>query len=336
MGYRRKHEPFKPLPPEDRPPWVFGYIRVSHIDSAKSNLSPETQETLLRERWAREVRQSQVLGNDVGQLPQWAPVGWQLVFHENGKRDGQETTDGLFIDRAVSALKVPFDLRPAGLKLSAHLRRGDVLIVAKLDRAFRSSKDAANKLQAWLEQGIRVMFLDPDVDLGTPTGKLVVHVLAAVAEFDSNVKSERGKETVSELKRQGRRYNCGIPIGYKLHPKHSKILIPDNDERRDVLLIVQFHQRGPDGRRLSFDKISDILEERDAARENRPMRPNHKKQARWDKNAPKRRWHSTRCNRAYVLWQAGKIPPPEDEPLPEWYVRLMAQKNASQRNAKSA
>src|SRR5690348_11020212 len=105
-------------------PVVRAYIRVSHERSAKSNLSPETQEALIRSRWQREVERSSIMGKDFAGFPQWATDGYR-----GAKKLGEETGDGLYIDLAVSAFKIPFDTRPAGSKLIQRLKPGDVLLI---------------------------------------------------------------------------------------------------------------------------------------------------------------------------------------------------------------
>jgi DNA invertase Pin-like site-specific DNA recombinase len=283
---------------------VRAYIRVSHIDSAESNLSPETQATLVRQRWDREVQQWGLLGR-TGDPPRWANDGWSGT-----KKAGQETTDGLYIDRAVSAFKVPLELRPAGRLLLAAMRPGDTLIVAYPDRVFRSGRDWADKAAAWHRQGIRLIFCSPDIDYASPSGKLILDIMMAVAEFQSRLMSERNREIIRELKRQGRVYGKTPGLGYKRHHKLSKKLVANNEERRDVYLIAALHQQG-----FTLQAISDMLESRDAKREGRePVG-----EIKWNKKTEVRRWTRDAVWRAWTKWKQGLVPPPEDEPLPDWY-----------------
>lgn len=319
MG-RRPKNPLTPPPTldPDRPPCVRRYIRVSHVDSVATMLSPDAQERLTKDRWDRELRTAEIMGQDPATLPTWATDGFEsskTVHVKKGEAKGIERTDGAYVDLAISARKTPFDLRPAGGKLVQRLRPGDVLIIAKLDRAFRSLKDAVTRLEVWANMGVRVIFCDPDADTGKASGRLLINIMAAVAEFDSDLKSERNKEIAQSQRLKG--LPCGrlAPIGWK---KEGKRLVTDNETRRDAFLIVSLKKNGG----LGYLRISDYLEKRDAERENRPMRPNSAKEAIWDTSKPQRRWNPYQVRNAYMAVINGKCPPPDDEPLPEWYKQL--------------
>ena len=81
--------------------------------------------------------------------------------------------------------------------LVAHVQKGglDLVLVTRLDRAFRSAKDTYDNL-AFLEQhNVGFVAATQPIDTSTSTGKLLLGVLAAVAEFEKAliVETRKGK-----------------------------------------------------------------------------------------------------------------------------------------------
>jgi DNA invertase Pin-like site-specific DNA recombinase len=78
------------------------------------------------------------------------------------------------------------------MMIAARQRQFDILIVWKLDRIFRSLKDCLNGLQEISGLGIDFISLrDNGIDLTTPSGKLLLHLLAAFAEFEASLIKSR-------------------------------------------------------------------------------------------------------------------------------------------------
>lgn len=93
--------------------------------------------------------------------------------------------------------------RPVFTALVDSLQDGDTLVVAKLDRFARSVEDAVAVAGRLMQRGVRLVVLDLDMDFGTPIGKLVFSVLAAVAEFERNMISQRTKDGLAAAKSSG-------------------------------------------------------------------------------------------------------------------------------------
>jgi DNA invertase Pin-like site-specific DNA recombinase len=87
----------------------------------------------------------------------------------------------------------------------AHRHQFDLVMVWKLDRIARSALDALR----WLEQldgyGVGLKILTQDIDTTTSAGRLVFTVLAAVAEMERELISERVKAGVERARTAGRR-----------------------------------------------------------------------------------------------------------------------------------
>ena len=104
---------------------------------------------------------------------------------------GKSRHKGQYVDSAISGYTMPFEKRPAGSALMAVLRKGDTLIVHRVCRLCRSSKDYFRIITVLAERGVRLIIISPKIDLGTAIGRLTISVCAAMAEFDSARKGER-------------------------------------------------------------------------------------------------------------------------------------------------
>lgn len=116
---------------------------------------------------------------------------------------------GISLSRRAAAL-VGAGVRPGLGPALASLGPGDVLAVAKLDRLSRSVLDFARILRRAEAEGWGIVVLDLGVDMTTPNGRLVAHVLMAVAEWERDMISQRIKEGLAQSpKTLGRR--PGLP-----------------------------------------------------------------------------------------------------------------------------
>ena len=109
-----------------------------------------------------------------------------------------------FIDQGYSGSDTK---RPAFQEMmnEAKKRRFDVLLVWKLDRLSRSMKDLVMVLNELGGLGIDFVSYDNNLDTSTPTGKLVFHVIGAVAEFEKDIIKERIKAGLENAKRKGKK-----------------------------------------------------------------------------------------------------------------------------------
>jgi DNA invertase Pin-like site-specific DNA recombinase len=121
-------------------------------------------------------------------------------------------------DEGVSG-GVPVDEREKLGPALAELAAGDVLAVAKLDRLSRSLIDFANLLQRAEKQGWTLSILDLGIDTSTPQGKLIAHMLVAVAQWEREMIGLRIREGLAKSgKRLGRAPGLPAVGGGKLAP----------------------------------------------------------------------------------------------------------------------
>jgi DNA invertase Pin-like site-specific DNA recombinase len=93
--------------------------------------------------------------------------------------------------------------RPAMADLLSVIRRGDVLVIAKLDRLSRSLSDFAALMERAQRQRWNVIALDLGIDLSTPNGEFMASVLAAMARWEQRIIGQRTKEGMAAARAKG-------------------------------------------------------------------------------------------------------------------------------------
>jgi DNA invertase Pin-like site-specific DNA recombinase len=85
----------------------------------------------------------------------------------------------------------------------------DTLVITKLDRLARSTRDLLN-ITAGLEgKGVKLVVLDQNIDTSTPTGKLMLTMLGAIAEFENELRKERQADGIQMAR------SLGVKFGRK-------------------------------------------------------------------------------------------------------------------------
>ena len=84
-------------------------------------------------------------------------------------------------------------------------RRFQAVLVFKLDRAFRSVKHMHETLAAWERVNVSFFSAREGFDTSTALGRLLMNLLASLAEFELEVLSERVKAGMDRARRQGKR-----------------------------------------------------------------------------------------------------------------------------------
>ena len=131
-------------------------------------------------------------GQDLAiQLEKLEGAGSQKVFKE--KRSGVDTG------------------RPELKRCLEYLREGDTLLVTKIDRLARSTSDLYRIISKLAEKGVAFKVVDdPTIDTTSRTGKLVMGILALIAEFENDIRGERQMDGIARAKERG------IKFGRKL------------------------------------------------------------------------------------------------------------------------
>ncbi|CAH1208278.1 DNA-invertase hin [Paenibacillus allorhizoplanae] len=118
--------------------------------------------------------------------------------------------------------------RPELQRLLADLKRGDTLMVTKLDRFARTAVDGMTMVKELLGRGVRIQILNMGLLEDTPIGRAMLAVFAAMAEFERDMIVERTQEgkAVARLK-EG--FTEGRPKSYTAKQlNHAMELLGDN------------------------------------------------------------------------------------------------------------
>lgn len=94
--------------------------------------------------------------------------------------------------------------RPALQKLLTQLRRGDVVVIWKLDRLGRSLTDLIALVNTIQTHGADLQCLSGQIDTTTAQGKLTFHLFAAMAEFEREMSRERTMAGLASARARGK------------------------------------------------------------------------------------------------------------------------------------
>ncbi|MBF4768339.1 recombinase family protein [Nocardioides agariphilus] len=148
---------------------VIGYTRVSTAEQAKDGWTLTQQRNAIEAECERR--------------------GWTLieVIEDAGYSGTNDCRPGL--RRALDMLK---------------RRQARAIAVARLDRLARSTQHLCEYIAACKKQKWSMVALDVDLDTTTANGRFMVRVLAAVAEWESEVNGERVREGMAEARASGK------------------------------------------------------------------------------------------------------------------------------------
>ncbi len=131
--------------------------------------------------------------------------GMQLrELHEYASRRGW-TVATEYVDTGWSGAKAN---RPElnRLMTDASLRRFDAVLVYKLDRFGRSVRNCLDGIETLRSHGVRFLAVSQNIDTdeSNPTSRLLLHILASVAEFEREIIRERTLSGVRQAKAKGK------------------------------------------------------------------------------------------------------------------------------------
>ena len=101
---------------------------------------------------------------------------------------------------------------------AAKKRKIDVVLVWRYDRFARSTQALVNALKEFQSLGIDFISYQENIDTTTPTGELIFHVMASLAQFESSLISQRVKAGMARAKAQGK-HIARPPIAKELQAK---------------------------------------------------------------------------------------------------------------------
>ena len=131
------------------------------------------------------IRVSTVEQNEARQMEAMKGFGIDKYFIE--KKSGKNTTD-----------------RPQLQAMLAFVREGDTVYIHSLDRLARSTQDLLNIVEQLQAKGVELHSDKEAIDSNTPTGKLMLTMIAAINQFERENLLERQREGIAIAKEQGK------------------------------------------------------------------------------------------------------------------------------------
>jgi DNA invertase Pin-like site-specific DNA recombinase len=153
----------------ESPTTVVGYVRVSTEEQAKSDAGLEAQRHAIKSECDRR--------------------GWTLLaLYEDNSQSGRAMTKRPALAAALADVA-------AG--------RASAVVVAKLDRLSRSLPDAASLFERARSEGWKLVALDLALDMTTPQGEVMAHIMAAFAQFERRLIGQRTKDALAAVRSKG-------------------------------------------------------------------------------------------------------------------------------------
>lgn len=172
--------------------------------------------------------------------------------------------------RGVSASKVPFMERPAGRELLRRLKPGDHIVFDKIDRMWRRVGDFC-RITEWFQRNNITMHIvnmgGMSLNTSSPIGKIVLTMLASLAEAESEMTGQRIRDSLHNLRTSGKRSGSMEMHGTKRTLVNGEYVAEwDWEMRKDMAKVV--HLR--DVEHYTFDEIAIHFENRRRKKEGMP------------------------------------------------------------------
>jgi DNA invertase Pin-like site-specific DNA recombinase len=84
-----------------------------------------------------------------------------------------------------------------------YVREGDTLVITKLDRLARNTRDLLNIVNMLERKKVQLRVIDQQLDTATATGKLMLGLLAIISEFENALRRERQADGIALAKTRG-------------------------------------------------------------------------------------------------------------------------------------
>jgi DNA invertase Pin-like site-specific DNA recombinase len=84
-----------------------------------------------------------------------------------------------------------------------YVREGDILVVTRLDRLARSILHLCQIAAELERKQVNLQVLDQSIDTSNATGRLLFHMLGAIAQFETEIRAERQRDGIQKAKAQG-------------------------------------------------------------------------------------------------------------------------------------
>jgi DNA invertase Pin-like site-specific DNA recombinase len=117
------------------------------------------------------------------QIEQLQTAGCDRIFHEKASGSSQNRTQ---LNEMLN-----------------FIRKGDTLVITRIDRLARSLRDLQNLVHDFGQKGIAIKATEQPIDTNTAAGKAFLNMLGVFAEFETNIRKERQMEGIAKAKTKG-------------------------------------------------------------------------------------------------------------------------------------
>lgn len=201
-----------------------GYIRVSTIMQVQDGFSLEAQEN--------------------------------KIYREIEKYNG--FLHSIYIDRGISGGSI--EKRLALERMMSSLKEGDWVLVNSVSRLARKTKDLLSIVETIERKKCHLLILDLNLDITSPSGKLILTLMGSQAQFEREITSERVKGVMEHLKKTGS-LRTKPPFGWKMNIDRStgaSIHVRDEEEQEIIKKIRILRSKYNN---ISITKFSEKLNE---------------------------------------------------------------------------
>jgi len=166
-----------------------------------------------------------------------------------------------YIDSGISGSINAKD-RPEMKKLLERLQNGEGngVIVSKLDRLSRNSKDVIVLMDYFNKNEIQLIILDPEIDTKSIFGKMMLTIMSGLAEMELNLIRSRTKDALKKKKENKEVYGQ-IPYGFDKTEDNK--LIENKKEQDNIKRILELHNEGKNTKQISDKFNNDLIERKE-------------------------------------------------------------------------
>ena len=124
--------------------------------------------------------------------------------------------------------------RPELAKAMKRLRDGDTLVVWKLDRIARSMVNLLEILEELEKKGVKFKSLTDNIETVTPGGRLILHIMGSIAQFERDLGVERSRAGVRAAQERGVKFGAKHKLQPSEMPKVWSLVNEKGVTRKEV------------------------------------------------------------------------------------------------------
>jgi putative DNA-invertase from lambdoid prophage Rac len=187
---------------------ILGYVRVSTADQAM---------------------------NDRTSLPEQENVIYGYAMTQGVDRFGVQ----VYSDTASA--RIPLKYRPEGERLLAEAQAGDTVIASKMDRIFRSARDALETVDYFMQHKINLVLFDMGIQPVTDEGmsRMFFTMVAAFAEFERQRIRERMIHGKAAKVKKGGHIGGEPAYGYRVIGEGRAAMIEEHPDEQEVVNLIR-------------------------------------------------------------------------------------------------